>query len=478
MREYDLLIEGKLVGAHGGATIATRNAFDGELVSVVPKSAARDARRAIDAARRSADAGVWSDVSIAERRAALLRVASLLWERQAEIADVDTAEAGVPIRVSSTLVGAAIDAFRDAADVSTPPSSPEAKPGVPAFVAPMREAFGVVSLIAAADAPFVRAMTHLGATLVHGNAVVLCPPSSAPSSALEIARAFSESDVPPGAVNVISGGDRGVHEELASNALIDAVVTAGPVEDVQRIAEAAARGRRHAAIPAQGAAVQVVLDDADLDLAVPGALWSAFFLSGRTGRAASKLLVHASIAEPVVHHLVRGARALRPGNPSSFDTDIGPVGGPAAAARLEAAVMRAIEDGAARACGGLLSGSLVAPVVLTGVTGYNRVVHEELRGPILSVIAFTDLDEAVALSGMQRRPAAVLWTRDAYRAWALARRLRADEVWINDYEHVPVPGRDDATRVKRVAWDERRSARARAWMPLLGLDRIYGFGSP
>src|SRR5438093_1459845 len=160
MREYDLLIDGKLVGAHGGATLATQNVAGSESVSLVPRTAVRDARRAIDVARRAADSAAWNELRDADRRTALRGVATLLWERQAEIADLDTAEAGIPIRTSSALVAGAIESFESAIEAAGVREQSVPRPAESARETLLAEPYGTVAILASHDAPFVRAISR------------------------------------------------------------------------------------------------------------------------------------------------------------------------------------------------------------------------------------------------------------------------------------------------------------------------------
>lgn len=496
MREYEAFIDGKHVPAHGGATIVSSNPANGEHVSLVSRCARRDARRAIDAARRAADAGAWSTLPSAQRAERLHHVADLLWERQAEIADLDVAEAGVPIRIALQLVADAIESMRRIADRAAGAAVDRlAVPDGGSPIVRIREPHGVVAAIAPSDAPFLRAILATAPALAAGNTVVLEPARATPSSAMEIARAISESDLPPGAFNALPGAFPEVDDELASNGLVDRLVFAGTYEDGIRLAEAAVRSSKVASIELRTTCNALVLADADLDLAVPGVLWGALLLSGQTPRSANRLLVHASVVEPFVHHLKRGAAALRLGDPFSFATDIGPVLGERDVSATEKVIKRATEDGAQVVCGGTRMGGLgsdlfFAPTVVTGVTSGMRAAHEPLTGPLVTVIAVRDDDEAVAIAnGGTAAPAAAVWTRDAGRGMTVARRLRAPSVWVNEYHPLAtgLPGAltasgagidaaaiDDAARLKGIRVDQRSTVRGRTWIRLLGLDTIFG----
>ncbi|MCA1833646.1 MAG: aldehyde dehydrogenase [Actinomycetota bacterium] len=463
MREYELLIDGKLVGAHGGHTVATRNPATNDYVSIVPKTAVRDARRAVDAARRTANSGAWSGAGEAERRRALRGLADVLWERQTEIADVDSEEAGIPIRACSAIVAGAIESLRSRADTS---HAREATRDTP-------EPFGVVGVIAGFDAPFVRALGRVANALADGNAVVLNPSPATPGSALELARACAESDVPPGVLNVLSGGDHRVNEEIATNPLVDSVAVAGSVDAAMKIVSAAATVLRPIDYAPSGSATQFIFPDADLDLAIPGALWAALFLSGQTPHAATRIVVHASIHEVVEHHLAQGARSLRAGDPSSFETDLGPMLTVQAGARAGASIEKAVSDGARILCGGSRSGSVFQPTVLGGVTSVMRIAHEDVHAPVVSVLSLRDFDDAAALASAE--PPAVIWSRDAAGATDFAARLRTPDVWVNCFEHFPSGYKRDV-RVKRIHRVEGRQ-QTKVQLPLLGLDRLYGYGA-
>jgi aldehyde dehydrogenase (NAD+) len=456
MREYESLIDGKLVPSSGGATVTTSVLGGGEPVSLVARAGARDVRRALDAARRAFDGRAWMSATQDARASVLLAVADALTERQAEIADLETAECGMPIRIASALSSAAIDRFRAA--VERGPAEPRP--------------FGVVAVRPAGDAPFARALEALASSLPTGDAVVLCGGIDAPSSTLELARTLWESDLPPGVVNVVCGGADAV-EELASNPLADHVVFAGDVAGARRVAEIVAPSLRPASIAASVPGTAIVLDDADLDVAVPGVLFGAMFLSGRTHRPLARLLVHASIAEPFVHHLARGTSALRVGDPASFSTDLGR----SPQRTLEAAersIARAVQDGAVVASGGHRAGDAsLAPTILAKVSPAMRIRGEHLEAPVLAATTYASVEEAVELANESTGDVAI-WSRDADRAVAVARTLRAGRVWVNDYD--PVAAASARARHDVVVADGAGAARAR--QALIGLDAVYGFDAP
>jgi acyl-CoA reductase-like NAD-dependent aldehyde dehydrogenase len=300
---------------------------------------------------------------------------------------------------------------------------------------------------------------------------------------MEIAAAFHESDVPPGVFNALSGAGREVDDELAQNANVDVLSYAGMPADLRRVAERAARTLKRSMFDAAVGGTAIVLEDADLDATIAGISWGAFALAGRVWRRCARVVVSRAIADPVAYHLARTAAALRVGGPGSFETDIGPQASTDAAAASARAVRRAVEAGAVAATPPLQppGPAFAMPAVLRAFPD-SPVAWDELPGPALLVVTVNDAAEAIEIANRPpSRAAASVWSRDLPRALAVARRLAADVLWVND--HVPTRRVGDGIAFEDADGLERRSpvgvARAgslrdKPWLATLGLDRVLG----
>lgn len=504
MQEYGLFIDGGFESAASGQTLDSTDPSNGELVARTARAGVKDARRAIEAARRAFDGGVWSGRSPQSRRDALLAFCDVLWDRQSDIANLEARDSGMTIRNATVMVAAGIQQARELTKIACAIPLIEPLPHnefpLPSQNLLMREPYGVVSLIVPFNAPFVLTVWKLFPALAMGNTVVLKPSPHTPCSAMEFARASTDAGIPAGVINVLPGGDADVGEELVTNPLVDRVAFTGSTEVGRRIAALAAPTIKRVTLELGGKSANILLDDADLDSAIPGAIWGMFQNSGQTCQAGSRLFVPARRREEIVDRLVSALTQLRIGPTLSWETDLGPLISERQVERFDRYVRLGRDAGATLACGGhrlsddgLTGGFYVAPTVLTNVDNSMRVAQEEVFGPLLCVIDYGTVDQAVrdandSIFGL----AAAVWSRDVPRATAVARRLKAGTVWVNDYhmlyaaapyggwrqsglgKELGVAGCLEYVESKHVWIDQGRSPASRMWMPMLGLDRVFG----
>jgi aldehyde dehydrogenase (NAD+) len=504
VREYGLFIDGKFVGSSSREVTDSIDPSTGEVVARVAKASRRDARKAIDAARRAFDDGSWSPLSPAARRTALLDVCDRLMERLNELAELEARDAGMTIRTATAMVGAAIMQGRELIEIACAIPLIEPLPHnefpLPSQNLLVREPYGVVSAIVPFNAPLALSGWKVFPALATGNTVVLKPSPHTPCTAMELAIAFAESDVPPGCFNVLPGGGTDVGEELVSNPLVDRVAFTGSTEVGRRIGALAAPTVKRVTLELGGKSANILLDDADLDVAIPGALWSMFLQSGQVCQAGSRLLVHELLHDQVVERLVESVTQLRAGPTLSWESDLGPLISQQQLERVERYVKAGRTDGATLVCGGhrltdegLRDGFYFAPTIFTDVRSDMRIAQEEIFGPVLSVMRYSDVDEAISIANSTIFGlAAGVWSTDVPRATAVARRLRAGTIWINDY-HVLISGAPyggygqsglgkelglegclEYLQSKHVWIDQGRSLKRHLWAPLIGLDRIFG----
>jgi aldehyde dehydrogenase (NAD+) len=504
MREYGLYIDGKFTGASSGETIDSTDPSTGELVARTPKPGKRDARRAVEAARRAFDDSDWSGRSPEARRDALNAVLDKLFERLNEIAELECRDSGMTIRNATAMVAAGIQQARELVDTAAKIPLTESLPHTE-FPAPgqhllIREPYGVATAIVPFNAPFVLAAWKVFPALAMGNTVVLKPSPHTPCSAMEVATAVAESDIPPGVFNVLPGGAVDVGEELVTNPLVDRVAFTGSTEAGRRIGQLAAPTIKRVTLELGGKGANILLDDADLDVAVPAALWAIYLNQGQTCQAGSRLLVPEHLHDEVVDRVVQGAVQLRVGPTLSWDSDLGPLISRQQLDRVERYVRLGREDGAQLACGGhrlteegLRDGFFFAPTVFTGVRNEMRIAQEEIFGPVLTVIPYRTVDDAVSIANDSIYGlTGAVWSRDVPRALSVARRIKAGTVWVNDYhvlvttgpyggyrqsglgKELGVAGCLEYVQSKQVWVDQGRTLKSHVWGPMLGLDRIYG----
>lgn len=504
MKRYELFIDGVHTGAASRQTVESTDPATGTVVARVARAMPTDARRAIAAARAAFDDGRWSTRPPEWRTEVLLSAVELLWSRRAQLSRLETLDTGIPIRTTTTMIASALHQVRDlvnlAAGIPGVESLPHNDFPSPSQNLLMRDPYGVCAAIVPFAAPFAIAAWKVFAALAMGNTVVLKPSPSTPCTAMELAAALDESGLPAGCLNVLCGADARVGEELVGNTLVDRVTFTGSTETGRTITRIAAQTVKRVTLGLGGKSANIMLDDADLDVAVPGALWAVYLAAGQTCTAGSRLLVPLRIADEVTDRIVSAATQLRAGPTLEWETDLGPLASPALLAALEQYVGVGRSEGAALACGGhrltedaFAGGCYYAPTVLTGVRGDMRVAQEEVLGPVLSIIPYADTEEAVAIANSTIYGlAAAVWSRDVPRAISVAQRLRAGTVWINDYHmltaaapfggyaqsgigrELGIAGLLEYAQSKHVWVGERQGLDAYPWTPVIGLDRIFG----
>ena len=295
------------------------------------------------------------------------------------------------------------------------------------------EPLGVVAVISPWNCPWGIPLGQIAMALLAGNGVVLRPASLTPLVGERIARAFTRAGLPEGLLRVVHGPGTG-------EALVDSdaakVFFTGSVQAGRAVAERCARGLKGSVLKLGGKDAMVVLEDADLEHALAGALWAGFANAGQSSSGIERIYVIDDIAEQFIAGLVDGARALRVGDPLRWKTEIGPMSSREQFEHVRELVDDAVAGGANLLCGGPGEGSYFVPAVLTGVRHEMRIMREEIFGPVLPVVTVRSEEEAVKLANdSQFGLGASVWTRDRRRGELVAAELHAGTVGIND--HVP-----------------------------------------
>ncbi len=310
-----------------------------------------------------------------------------------------------------------------------------------AFDFTVREPYGVCALLLAWNSPLQLLANKLAPALAAGNTVVVKPSEVAPASILEFAKLVEEAGFPAGVVNVLTGYGPLVGRSLAEHPDVELVSLTGGIATGRAIAAIAAQAPKKVVLELGGKSPNIIFEDADLDLAVKGAVAGIFSASGQTCIAGSRLLVHESIVGEVIDRLTARAKSIRLGNPADSTTEMGPIATEPHMQRVLAFVRGAIDEGATVAAGGkradrddLKQGFFVEPTVLTDVEPSMRIAREEVFGPVLCVFPFRNDAEAIELANeTEFGLAAGLWTSNLDRALTVSRAMRAGTVWVNTY---------------------------------------------
>ncbi len=419
--------------------VVTTNPATGEVLAELPISSADDIRAAV---LRAKDAQLaWQATPVRERIAVLRRFQHRLAEQRDQVASLICREAGKPaVEALMTEVLVVLDAtafcIRTAPSFLSERSLPHGNPAMKTKRGKLlREPYGVIGIISPWNYPFSIASTETIAALVTGNAVVLKPSELTPLVALELRKLLLAAGLHPDLMQVVIG------EGPAGAALIDSpidkLIFTGSVSTGRRVGEAAARKLLPVVLELGGKDPMLVLEDADLNIASSGALWGAFMNAGQTCLSVERCYVHRSLYNDFLETCRSKMAKLRIGNGANSDVEVGPMIHERQLRIVEEQVRDAVDRGARLLAGGKrlseLGPNFYAPTLLADVTGDMKVMREETFGPVLPVAPFDTEEEAVQLANTgDFGLAASVWTRDSRRGEALASRIKAGTVMVND----------------------------------------------
>lgn len=446
-QHYSMYIDGKWVDTNEHYEI--RSPATEELVATVAKGGAEHVDAAVAAAKNAFEAGIWRDTAPGARAAVIAAVADGLAARSEELAALQTRENGATIRITGALhVGLSVGQLQYLAAIAqnyeweTP--GPAIEP-VPADGIVVREPLGVVAAIVPWNIPLLTTVWKIAPALVAGNSVVLKPDEHAPLLALELAREFDAAGLPPGVLNVVTGDGEPVGAHLSGHRDVRKVAFTGSTAVGKSILRQSADSIRRVTLELGGKGANIILDDADIDMAVDGALFACMANNGQACEAGSRLLIPSILREEIVAKLVARASTLRVGDPLDPATHVGPIISTIQRDRILDFFGVAAEEGATVALGGkspsgaqFEKGSWIEPTIFVDVTNDMRIAREEVFGPVLVVLTYDSDDEAVKIANDSNYGlSAGVWGSEA-RATRLARRLDAGMVWVNNW-HVIHP---------------------------------------
>ncbi len=439
--QASLQIGGRAVASSGDATRSVVNPATGATIVDVPEADARDADRAVLAARAAFDDGPWPHTPVTERALLLHRVADLMERDIEEFAGLETLDTGKTLTESRADMADIAGVFRyfsaliatQTGDVNPVPAN--------ALSLTLHEPLGVVAMITPWNYPLLQAAWKIAPALAAGCTFVVKPSELTPLTTLRFGELLDEAGVPAGVANVVLGSGATVGAALVEHPAVDMVSFTGGTQTGRVISRTAAEHVKRVALELGGKNPNIVFADADLDAAVDKALEAVFFHAGQVCSAGSRLLVEESLRERFLDALLERGRRIRIGFGWEAGTEMGPLISAEHRQKVEGYVQLAQEEGANLVLGGgrpsderLARGYFLEPTILDGLPSTGRVAHEEIFGPVLTVETFTDAEEGMRLANdTVTGLAAAVWTADTPKAMALARRLRFGTVWLNDF---------------------------------------------
>jgi acyl-CoA reductase-like NAD-dependent aldehyde dehydrogenase len=435
-----LFIGGDWVDAADGGTFVSYNPATGEVLTEVAEAGAEDVDRAV-AAARAAFEGPWRSMNAQDRARMIWRLADAIDAHHDELARLESLDNGKPVREAQIDIRLTAETYRYYAGWVTKLEG-ETIP-VPGRVLnyTLREPVGVVGAIIPWNFPLLMAAYKVAPALACANTVLLKPAEQTPLTALELAALAAEVGIPPGVLNVLPGRGETAGAAIVRHPDVDKIAFTGSTPVGRQIMRTAADTLKKVSLELGGKSPNVVFADADLDAAARGSFSAIFYNSGQCCTAGSRLLVHESVHDELLERIAARASKMVPGDPLDPKTRFGPLVSQEQLDRVLSYIEKGRSEGAELVTGGARApyggeqrGYWLEPTVFRAVRPEHTIAQEEIFGPVLATIPFSDDDEAIALANRTIYGlAAGVWTSDVKKAHRFASEVQAGTVWINTY---------------------------------------------
>lgn len=443
-RIMEMRIGGKNAVSSDEVWIDVRNPATGELIDRVPAGSAGDVAKAVEAAVAASDA--WKKTGMRERGGILFHAAEKVREQHKDLARLLTQEQGKPLREAIDEVRGFANILEFYAGISAQPAGEMVRLGATGDAMVVREPLGVCGAIIPWNMPVIIMGWKTGPALLAGNTLILKPASATPLTNLRLAGILDEAGLPPGVLNVVTGSGEVAGEALVTHPDVKKISFTGNCATGQRIRNLASGNGKELTLELGGSDPMIVMDDADMEKAVAGALRGRFYNAGQVCSAVKRLYVHERIAGTFLQKLKTRISALNVGNGLGSKTDIGPLNSAEQRERIAGMVSLTRErgEGTILTGGGVLhgkayeSGYFYHPTLVTDVAPESCLVTEELFGPVLPVMTVPDLDAAIAAANISRYGlGASVWTKNLHTARRVFEEVQAGIIWVN--RHLTVP---------------------------------------
>jgi acyl-CoA reductase-like NAD-dependent aldehyde dehydrogenase len=440
---YELLLGGEWHEPHSGKYETAINPSNGNEVALYALADKNDTDEAIDIAKKAFQEGGWSELPLNKRANVLRKAAEIMIQRAEELAQLEMANGGKPLRQATffdvPISTACMDYYAtlEAKELQKRIEQPDF-PGTYGIID--HEPYGVVAAIVPWNLPLLVASWKAAPALLAGNSVVLKPSYLTPLSALKFGEILYEAGLPHGTLSVTPGTGREVGAELASSKDVDVLSFTGSTETGKEVMRLASSNVKKVLLELGGKSPNIVFEDADLDRAVKGTMFGVFLHSGQLCESGTRLLLSEKIYDTFMERMKARVDSMRIGPTDSMETDIGPLISKEQLGRVESYITGGQSEGAKMLLGGpvtdqtLKAGYYVRPTIFIDVRPGMKIWKEEIFGPVLSVMKFKDEDEAIRIANdTMYGLAAGVWSSNVERALRVGSRVRAGTVWINDY---------------------------------------------
>lgn len=433
-----LLINGEWVESTSGKTFSTVDPSTGKVIAVVSEAGPEDVDKAVKAARQAFENGPWKKMSASERGRLIYKLADLIEAHKEEFAQLETLDNGKPINETRNAdVPLAIDHFRYYAGWATKIVGQTIPVAGNYFNYTRHEPVGVVGQIIPWNFPLLMAAWKLGAALATGCTVVLKPAEQTPLSALYLGELALEAGFPPGVLNIIPGFGETAGAPLVDHPDVDKIAFTGSTEVGKSIMRRAAGTVKKITLELGGKSPNIILPDADMSRAIPGALSGVMFNQGQVCCAGSRLFIQKKSYDNVVADLALHAKNIKQGPGLDPSTQIGPLVSQEQLTRVGNYIEKGKEEGAEIVTGGIYGegdGYFVTPTIFADVRDEMTIAKEEIFGPVVAAMPFEDLDDLIRRANDSTYGlAAGLWTQDLQKAHYISNQLKAGTVWVNCY---------------------------------------------